>query len=527
MGNLLKAKHHVYRSRCSPGKTVVFAATPYEGQTHFGGAHNPANPSGYSWEGTASVKGGYLGSGDYAGPRGDLKFLGFRGSGMGFTFTHEAKGRSANYSAFHGNRGIRTELFEFREKDDSTWQCHSGGHVASSIILPQGVSSRRGLNGEDVLTIQSATPDAFLGQLSLPPLPYILAKPANEERFAQYFLAVNGYLPYPAPAPSPLPTSETRKAGIQNALGYTLQGEGQGGIADGQYIDPFSGFANYRDNYTMKVGELMQPAPANDLHFFNQLSAMRVVVEILTNHALANGKALGQTFGMEILTNQDPEYNLLHFEVSGSINSIIQEAANQIVGRAWWDSRSNFHFISDYYSGYNAGTIALTLKDGPSLVGEIEVGQSETASSPVNSYRVRGQPFQSFGDAESDPLTTYYDMALGAKYPPGAVVGAGPGSDPTDDSYLGKNAAFQAKKLYYKSNAQTTFTWKNVPYPTLVMGLLNRLIKIDAKDPKGAWDFTGGKLFVVTDVEGSLQDAGSPNGGYWLCTVSGIEVNYG
>jgi hypothetical protein len=226
---------------------------------------------------------------DYGDPRPDMKLTAFKGSGLGFTFTHQVSGKSGNYNQFHGNRGIRTELYEMWDAAPSTWQCYSGGHVASSIILPQGVTSRRANNGEDVLIIQSATPDAFLANLSLPQLPYILAGPANEERYAQWFLATNGWLPPPALPPNPLPTSETRKTAIQKVLGRRLQGEGD-------YTDPFAGFANYRDQYTIKVGELMEPAPANDLHFFNYLSSSRVIVEILTNHVLANGKSLGQTF---------------------------------------------------------------------------------------------------------------------------------------------------------------------------------------------------------------------------------------
>jgi hypothetical protein len=393
--------------------------------------------------------------------------------------------------------------------------------------LPNGTTSRRGLNGEDVLTIQSATPDAFLANLTLPPLPYILAKPANDERYAQYFLSQYGYLPPPATPPNPLPDSSTLRASIQNTLGYTLQGTGQGGIADGNYIDPFAGFAYYRDDYTMKVKELMEPAPANDLHFCNKLSCMRAAAELLTNHVLANGKSLGQTFTMEINTSEDPERDLLHFEVSGSINSILNEVCNQIVGRTWWDSRSNFHLMLDYYGGIGAGgggKVAATLRDGPSLIGELEINPAD-GNPPVHSYRVRGQPFVSFGDATTDPMTNYYDKALGAVYPPGSKVGTGPGSDPTMDNYMGKNAAAQAQKLFFKSNAVTSFTWKNVPHPMLVMGLLNREIKVYAKDPKGAWDFSSGKRFVVESVEGSLQETDSPTGGYWLCSASGVEIN--
>lgn len=535
MAKLGKAHHQAFRSKCYLGQYATFSATPYEGQTKFIGSHNPANPVGYSWDTSPSPDYGFLSSPapegtvyagynqQYGAVRPDMKLLSFKGSGMGFTFNHQAKGKSARYDQFKPYRGIRTELYEVRDAADSTWECYSGGHVASSIILPQGVTSRIGLNGENILNIQSATPNAFLANLSLAQLPYILAKPANDERYAQWFLATWGYLPFPAIPPNPLPTSETRKAATQAALGYLLQWAGKGGIADGNYVDPFSGFAFYRDGYIMKVGELMQPAPANDLHFCNKLSAMRVVVEILTNHVLANGKSLGKTFGMEILTEQDPEYDMLHFEVSGGINSIIAEASNQIVGRAWWDSRSNFHFMLDYYGGGGNGKVAATLTAGPSLIGELEIMDGSDIPL-VHSERVRAQPFLSFGDATDSPINNTYNMTLGAVYPAGAEIGSGPGSDPIMDNYMGKNAAGQAFRLYHRDNAQATFSWKNVPYPGLIMGLLNREIHIKAKDPKGSWDYSTGKRFVVTDVSGQLQDPDDKNGGYWLCDASGIEI---
>jgi hypothetical protein len=92
---------------------------------------------------------------------------------------------------------------------------------------------------------------------------------------------------------------------------------------------------------------------------------------------------------------------------------------------------------------------------------------------------------------------------------------------------MGKDAATQAHRLYNKENAQTTFTWANFPYPSIAMALFNRQIRIKAKDPKGAWDFSSGdgKAFVVTDVEGQLQEPDLPGGGYWLCSASGVEIN--
>jgi hypothetical protein len=78
-------------------------------------------------------------------------------------------------------------------------------------------------------------------------------------------------------------------------------------------------------------------------------------------------------------------------------------------------------------------------------------------------------------------------------------------------------------RLYYKENARTTFSWKNFPYPALAMGLLHRVIILKAKDPKGAWDYSSGKRFVVENVSVDWQDNGK-GGGVYLCSISGIEV---
>jgi hypothetical protein len=542
MAVMEKALQIAHRSEISPGKLVHFAATPYEGQTVFIGGHSPDNPHGYSWDSIPGTGYGFLGSPpaglafgyskDYSDPRPDIRLVSAKGGGMGWTFTHEGRSKSTSYNQFYGNRSLRTVIYEVRDGGDATWRCRSSGHVASSIILPQGITSRRGLNGENIITIQSATPDAFLASLSLPQLPYILAKPANDERFAWWFLSQNGYLPFPATPPNPLPDNATRVTATQTQLGYRLSGDDANGIKNGFYVDPFSGFANYRDQDTLTVGELMQPAPANDLHFCNKLSSSRVLVEILTNHVLANGKGIGLTFPMEIQTGQDFEQDILHFEVSGGINSIINEAAQHGVWRAWWDSRCGFHFIPDYYAGPlpdgsgipQPGKVAITIQDGPSLVGELEVNPG-SADPIVHSQRVRGQPFTSFGDATTDPMTNYYNMKLGAIFPVGAKDGDGPGSDPTMDNYMGKNALVQAGRLYYKENARTTFSWKNFPYPALAMGLLHRVIILKARDPKGAWDYSSGKRFVVENVSVGWQDNGK-GGGVYLCSISGIEVIY-
>ncbi|MBA3829900.1 MAG: hypothetical protein H0X33_13250 [Taibaiella sp.] len=522
MAKVAKAQQIAYGQVVSLEKYVSFGVSPYEATGAVGGGiQNPANPLGYSWEGGRGSGASFLSS--RAGTiRPDLKLTSFKMSGLGGTFTHTGRGKSLNYDQIYGKRGIRTELYELKDAGDSQWTCFSGGHVISSIILPQGATFEKGRNGVNSVTIQSATPNAFLAELELPQMPYILAKPANEERFSWWYLATNGYLPPPAPLPNPLPNLVTRKASIQNALGYPLQGTGKGGIADGMFVDPFAGFANYRDQYLLKAGELMQPVAANDLHFCNALSTWHGLVEIMTNHVKANGQPIGDTFNLEIRTDQSPERDLLHYEASGGINSIIQQAAQHGVARTWWDSRSNFHFMLDYYGGGGDGKVAMTLIDGPSFLGDIEVGPGSPLAR-INRVAVRGQPFLSFGDATTDPMSNNFDMVLGAVYPPGAPLG-GSGSNIVQDNYMGKNAAAQAYKMFHKENAQTIFNWKNMVHPTLALGLFNREILIKAKDPKKGWNFSGGKRFIVTDVSGELTDADNPNGGYWLCSLSGIEI---
>jgi hypothetical protein len=373
MAYLAKALHIVHRTRVMPGKTVNFAVTPYEGGGN-GVIYN--SPSGGFLAGPrAGTDPDYPYPIEFGAARPDAKLLSFKGSGMGFTFTHQVRGKSPNYNQFKGNRGLRTEIYEMKDADDSDWRCYSGGHVASSIILPQGVTARRGNNGEDILTIQSATPDAFLANLSLPQMPYILAGPANKERDAWRNLVNRA-------------SGDDGTMVVQKELGYRLSGQGQGGLADGNYVDPFAGFATYRDQYLLSAGQLMQPVAANEQHFLDKLSSSRALVEILANHVKANGNAISQTFNMEILSNEDIESDLLHFELSGSINSIKQEAAQHGVWRAWWDSKSNFHFVPDYYTGYNTGKVAITLNDGPSLIGELEV-MLGTPEKRINRVAVR------------------------------------------------------------------------------------------------------------------------------------------
>jgi hypothetical protein len=153
----------------------------------------------------------------------------------------------------------------------------------------------------------------------------------------------------------------------------------------------------------LKVGELMEAAPANDLHFCNALSTWHGLVELMTNHVLANGKGIGQTFNLEIRTDQSPENDLLHYEASGSINATILQAAMHGVARTWWDSRSNFHFMLDYYGGGGDGKVGMTLTDGHSFLGDIEVGPAPPVP-VVHSARVRGQGFLNYAGSIVSPM---------------------------------------------------------------------------------------------------------------------------
>jgi len=228
---------------------------------------------------------------------------------------------------------------------------------------------------------------------------------------------------------------------------------------------------------------------------------------------------------MEILTGYDLESDLLHFEASGGLNSMIDEAARHGVWRWWWDAKCGFHFVPDYYSGFGTDRIAITLSNGPSMLGEVEVGLAN-GDPLLHSQAVRGQPFTSFGDADTDPLSNYYNKPLGAIYPPGAVVGSGPGADAVMDDYMGKNSPAQAQRLFNKGNARTTLTWGNFPYPAMAFGLPGRIINCNMKDPKGAWDFSGGsgKKFVVESVSIDLKNSDSPGGGEYMCSASAIEI---
>jgi hypothetical protein len=520
---IVKDLQRAHTSFTDIGKVVTFGATPYEAVS-FPVNATPSLSHGLLWEGNSG--GGVFFHGGTGLLRNDIKLTGAKGSGSGWTFTHEAKGRGYNYSQIIGNRAIATYVYEASDNGDSSWVCRSGGLVANSIIIPDGVSSRRGQNGLDVLTIQSATPDYFLQELELPQMSYILGEPANKERYNWWFLCTYGFEPPPKAPPTPLPTSpDFIRASAQNVLGQTFKGDATStgtGIANQKYQDPLGGFGYYTDQYTLTVGSAMEPRPCNENHLMAKLSSSRILAELFANHVKANGRPIGEMFNMEVLTSADIEYNILTADVSGTVNSIINEMAQHGVWRTWWDSWGNFHFIPDYYSA-GAGNAHLIIQEGPSLIGELEVNLG-TDQKRINRAEVRGQPFISFGDATADPLTSNINMALGAVYPPGTPKGGiNGGSDVTMDNYMGRNSGEQARRMYNKANAKTTFRWSNFPYPTLAFAMLNRTVAINASDPKGNWSFSD-KRFVVTEVDIQLTDGNRPDGGYYLCSMSGIEI---
>jgi hypothetical protein len=287
---------------------------------------------------------------------------------------------------------MATYVNELADGGDSTWVNRSGGLVATSIILPDGVSSRRGQNGLDVLTIQSATPDYFLGNLELPSMSYIQGKAANKERKAWFDLCTYGF-DTSKPWPTPLPTSpDLIRASAQNVLGYTFKDTGGTGIAAQKVSRPDGRFGYYSDDYTLTIGTGDGPAPLQRKSpHGGSVESSRVLTEIMKNHVKANGRPIGEMFSLQIRADLDLERDVFTADVSGTINSIIQEMASHGVWRAWWDSFSNFHFVPDYY-GVGAGTPSLILSDGPSLIGDLEVNLG-TDQIRVNRAEVKSHAF--------------------------------------------------------------------------------------------------------------------------------------
>lgn len=504
----LQQKH---LSQVRLGQLLNIGASPYESGTGVRAGSNGPLAGGAVYDGLHSYSRFNAGLGD---PRTDIKLTSFKLSGMGGIFTHSGKGRGLGYDQFTGNRSMETSLYEFGNTGNNTWECYSGGTAIKSIIQPDGVSIKNGLNGLDAITIQSATTDYFLGQRELPQLPYMLFQMAYDEQMAWYNLAQ-------------LPTDQ-----IQNTLQYPLRGAGKGGIADNQYSEPFPGFGSYIDLYSATIGSATNLPPPNPRHFLTKLSAVRAFSELFANHLNVTVGGTGyvpqriplhKLFGVDIQGWTDVEQDLMSFELSGGINSMIQTVAQQGVWRAWWDAECNFHFIKDYF-GPNDDPYSkpvLELHYGPSLIGELEINPG-TIGERVNRTAVKSQQFLGYGDNTSDILTSYFNRPLGAVYPPGTKAG---GNDRNMDNYLGKRSDIQARRMFAKETAMTTFTWSNVPFPMAAIWLFNRTISITGTDPRNGWNCQD-KRFIVTDVEGQLDDPERPDGGNgYLCTLHGIEVD--
>jgi hypothetical protein len=510
-----KATQYAHFTRTRPGQTVNFSATPFEAVS-FPKNVTPSLGGGYVWDnyGTSSTR---FDAGGQARP--DLRLISGKGSGMGATFEHQTKGKGYNYGQFWGNRSLATEMFELMDAGDSTWRCLTQGVIANSIVIPDGVTSHRGVGGLDTISLQSATPDYFLGNLSLPQMSYILAAPANKERKVTWDLAMFGF-DTSKPWPTPLPTTPIQKKNsVQAYLGYLLQGTGPTGLAVGDYQDPIGGFSNYRNQYNSTVGQLMTPIGANEFHLCASLSSSRVLCEVMNNHVKANGRPIKDVFGMEILVANDIERDLLTFDVSGSINSIAQDMARHGVWLVYWDTRANFHFVPHYYWG-GSYPLAATLVAGSSLIGDLDISVA-SPNQRMSGVGVKGQGFISFGDAGLESLSANINAGLGSVYPPGGDYGQG--EFYTMDDYMGRNTSTQAQRLFNLKNARTRFKWSNIPYPTLVTGLFNKAISITAFDPNGNYNFID-KHFWVTDFEIQLEDPERPGNGVYNCSVSGVEI---
>lgn len=495
----------VHRSSCRLGPFANFGVTPYEldKDADFDG-------NGYIYQTDGFMNSGGAGSGAGISDSYDLRLVNASAQGMGWNFTYEARGKSATYDQYRGNRGIAAGITEYGG-NFSGFSAYAYGQVAVGVILKRnGVSSQIGPNGQDILVINAATPDAFLDELTLPQMAYLCKPPVEEER-QRWKDLVNKVK---------AANANQRSQVFYDEMGYMMNGTGQGGIADQEYVDPFMGFATYRDQYTITVGELMKPVPANENHIMQFNSASRGVVEIYKNHVTCNGKSIAKMFSHEFELSEDPENDVLTFELSGSPNSIVKTAAVNGNFRYWWDNQSMFHYISDY-SNKETVPVAYSINLDGSFLGTLKVSLG-TSSHRVNRVAIRGQPFTSFSDAQENALDSYYNTVQGATYGYSQDLG-GEGTDITQENYLGKNCAEQAVRVWLSESAETTFSWENFPFPVLASSLFNRVVSITGSDPKRAWAFTN-KNFVVTNVSINLAGKDGLGGGYYMCSISGKEI---
>jgi hypothetical protein len=501
----------VHRTSCALGTNAVFGVTPYENitKTMIQISSTPLGGGAFVFMKSDTSPGFQIN--DFDAAFGDLRLVSAIAQGMGWSYVYEARGRSFDYSKYTGSRGIGTNLKEYGGDFSNSYYFTDAETLVGIILKRNGVSSQLGTNDQDILMINAATPDAFMDELTLPQLAYLHRPPVEEER--QRWKDLCDQMAAMAAA--------QRTQAFYDQMGYSLTGFDQGGIADGKYVDPFSGFAFYRDQYTIKVGDLMKPVPANEAHILDKLSAPRAMVEVFKNHVLCNGKPIDKIFAMDFDLSGDPEDDVLTFELSGTPNSIIKTVSQQGIFRAWWDHHCIFHFVADYCTRTTISVDYHLIID-ENFMGNLKVSLGSN-SRRIARVAVRGQPFTSFSDAQTNALDNYYNSTLGATYGYTNEVGSGDGTDVVFENYLGKHADEQAQRIWLSESAETTFSWENFPYPSLAARLFNRVISITGTDPKKAWSFTN-KLFVVTNVSINLQGRDWLGGGVYLCSISGIEI---
>lgn len=493
--------------------------------------------------------------------RQDFKLLSASGTAQpgalgGWTYQLEARGNAFDFSQYHGCRGLRFDIVEYSDAPTGYGRkCESKGFVGAGIILPEGVSSTRGNDGVDIITIDMATPDAFLAEMEIPKQPYLLAGPALTE--IAYWKQLNAeianhiangatetdihFVPVTAPDGSTVKLAEL--------LGRSVKGWGQGGLADGGTApNPFNGFAQYIDDLLLTVGQAVAPREPNYSHFRDYLSPYQAFWEYCENHLFCNGQPIMQTFPWDMTDAlaHDLERDVLHFELDGPFPGIVQNVSRHGLAKAWFDSRCQFHFQRDY-SAMTIGEIpvAVVFTDGPCSLGELKINPAENQPR-VSRAGVRANFLTGFGDNSSDPLSENFNRSLGAVYPPGASADRY-GKPVSMTDYQGKSINEMAMRLYSFNSAKTTLSWAGFPFPSAAFGLLGRVVGINSVDPKRLWDYregaispigidvgrnftsgytytSVGKLFQITNVSITNPEPDHPSGGYLVASLQGIEV---
>jgi hypothetical protein len=246
---------------------------------------------------------------------------------------------------------------------------------------------------------------------------------------------------------------DEKRAMQQNTAGYPFTGAGAGGIYDDGYHSAIGGFGLYVDDYNLTAGQAAAPRAVNRNHLMQFVSSSRVLVELMKNHIFCNTRPLAEVFTTELYTALDIERDLVTYDVSGTVNSMMQELASQYFARMWWDSMSRFHFIPDYYGGgSDLVPIKAFLNDGPSKIGQFDVTPGKKGKR-VNRVAVKQHMLVNFEDSETGPLE---NIKLGAVYPPGAGEEGEGATVPPIDNYMGKNAGTHAYRNYRKAEFSRT-----------------------------------------------------------------------